>query len=487
MKYSTLIQDNLEEIKEIVSNWPVNINFEDVLAWTLQFDVEDFELALRIIRNLNVLGFDDVNEAIKIAFSKVNRVAIKEDSRITQRNTVYAGLGNAAKSGSMISYHFRVLNGISENNFIHESHIEKIKNKEIQNIVLVDDVIASGDTAVKEINKLRESLIIINPEIKVFLLTVCGMKKGLDRINEEVGVSAFAAYEYTEVDTITSLDSPFYEGIKFDQRSSLKEKIIEYGKVTNKSGLGYKGIGALMVFPYNTPNCTLPVIWGDVNGWIPLFKRAGRVTGISSVFNDLDRTANEKVEKVKRDKGNSQIKKGKSLELDLYVEGKRDEKMFKFISERYDLPKELGYEKVNVIPIGGLVFSQKVIDALEFAENDTVLISEEDVKHLEIKFKEKGRDVPIIFLNPSIMQFVDLKGFFNSKEITQFLSILPGFLADFNKEYTDNGELSKKSLNILERYLFDNRLLYDVLIKSSLDEMAIETFIKQLKEELEKR
>ncbi|WP_148359059.1 phosphoribosyltransferase-like protein [Peribacillus simplex] len=486
MKYSTLIQDNLEEIKDIVSNWPVNIDFEDVLNWILQFDVEDFELALRLIRNLNVLGFDDVNEAIKIAYSKLNRVAIKEGSRITQRNTVYAGLGNAAKSGSMISYHFRVLNGISENNFIHESHIEKIKNKEIQNIVLVDDVIASGDTAVKEINKLRESLIIINPEIKVFLLAVCGMKKGLDRINEEVGVSSFAAYEYTDLDTITSLDSQFYEGIKFDQRNALKEKIVEYGKITYRSGIGYKGIGALIVFPYNTPNCTLPVIWGDINGWIPLFKRAGRMTGISSVFEDLDKTANEKVEKAKQDKGNP-AKKTKTSELDLYVEGKRDEKMFKLISERYNLSNELGYEKLNIIAIGGLVFSKKVISALEFAKNDTVLISEDDARHLEVKFKDNGGDAPIIFLNPSIMQFVDINAFFNSEDMIKLSSFLPGFLSDLYDEYNTKGELSDKSLQKLERYVFENRNLFDILIKSALNEDSIKGFIKQLKEVLSKK
>jgi hypothetical protein len=486
MKYSTQIQNNLEEIQEIVSNWPVNISFEDVLKWILQFDVEDFDLALRIIRNLNVMGFDDVNEAIKIAYSKLNRAAIKEGSSISQRNTVYAGLGNASKSGSMISYHFRVLNGISEKNFIHESHIELIKNKEIKNIVLVDDVIASGDTAANEINKLRESLIIINPELRVFLLAICGMKKGLDRINEEVGVSAFAAYEYTEIDTITSLDSSFYKGVNFDQRNSLKEKIIEYGKITNNSGLGYKGIGALMIFPYNTPNCTLPVVWGDKNGWIPLFRRAGRITGISSVFNDLDRTADEKVAKAKQDKGNPTNKK-KSSELDLYVEGKRDEEIFKLISERYNLSNELGYLRVNIIAIGGLVFSKRVIDAIEFAKNDTVLISEEDTRHLEEKFKRNGGNVPIVFLNPSIMQFVDLKKLFDTEQMKNFFSRIPGFLSDIIEEFNNKGALSLESLNKLERHIFTNKILSPILFEHALNDEAIKDFIKELKEVLNKK
>ncbi|WP_342543314.1 hypothetical protein MHH33_06965 [Paenisporosarcina sp. FSL H8-0542] len=482
MKYSTLIQDNLEEIKEIVSNWPMNITCEEVLNWVLQFDIEDYEIALRIIRNLNVLGFDDVNEAVKIAFSKLNRVAIKEGSHITQRNTVYAGLGNAAKSGSMISYHFRILNGISETNFIHESHIEQIKNKEIQNIVLVDDVVASGDTAVKEINRLRESLIIINPEIKVFLLSVCGMRKGLDRINEEVGVSSFAAYEYTELDTITSFDSPFYEGIKFDQRNALKEKIIEYGKITYKSGLGYKGIGALMVFPYNTPNCTLPVVWGDVKGWIPLFKRAGRITGISSVFENLDKTASEKVNRAKRNKSIS-TERTKTSELDLYVEGKRDEEMIKFLSDRYNFSIRLGYEKVNIITIGGLVFSKKVIEALEFAKNDTVLISDADVKHLEVKFKNNGVSAPIIFLNPSIIQFFDMKASLQAEEMLK----LPGSLISIIDEYVIKGELSDDLLHKLERNIFRNKELFEILIKNALNEDAIKRFIEQLEEVLKQK
>ncbi|PEY68591.1 hypothetical protein COJ41_14910 [Bacillus thuringiensis] len=486
MKYSTLIQNNLDEIREIALNWPVKISCEDVLNWILQFDVEDFDLALRIIRNLNVLGFDDVNEAIKIAYSKLNRAAYKEGSSISKKNTVYAGLGDASKSGSMISYHFRVLNGISENNFIHESHIEMIKNKEIKNIVLVDDVIASGDTAVKEINKLRESLIIINPELRVFLLAVCGMKKGLDRINEEIGVNAFAAYEYTEIDTITSLDSSFYNGINFDQRNVLKEKIIEYGKNTNKSGLGYKGIGALIVFPYNTPNCTLPVVWGDTNGWIPLFRRAGRITGISSVFDDLDRTANEKVVKAKQDKGNLTTKT-KSSELDLYVEGKRDEEMFKVISERYNLSNELGYLKINIITIGGLVFSEKVINALEFAKNDTVLISDEDTRHLEGKFKNNGGDAPIIFLKPSIIQFVDLKKLFDFVQTNKIFLRTPNFLVDLFKEFDNKGTLANESLYKLERYILNSKTVSPILFEHVLNVEAVKDFIQDLKEVLNKK
>jgi hypothetical protein len=59
---------------------------------------------------------------------------------------------------------------------------------------------------------------------------------------------------------VQSLDSNFYEGIPYEERSLLKDRLEYYGGRVNKSPLGYGGLGGLIVFYYNTPNSTVPIV-----------------------------------------------------------------------------------------------------------------------------------------------------------------------------------------------------------------------------------
>ncbi|MEK5240509.1 hypothetical protein NST99_33200 [Paenibacillus sp. FSL L8-0470] len=73
-----------------------------------------------------------------------------------------------------------------------------------------------------------------------------------------------------------------------------------YGSICSKKmPIGYEGMGALLIFYYNTPKTTLPIIWGSQNGWIPLFRRVSRINGIESYYkqisNKLKPEAKEKV------------------------------------------------------------------------------------------------------------------------------------------------------------------------------------------------
>ncbi len=60
---------------------------------------------------------------------------------------------------------------------------------------------------------------------------------------------------------------------------------------------GYGGIGALLVFYYNTPNTTLPIVWSSLNGWIPLFRRVNRINGIEAYYKQIPKLKPEAKEK----------------------------------------------------------------------------------------------------------------------------------------------------------------------------------------------
>lgn len=375
MKYPSSIDKEIQIVKEIVSSWPVEIEFNNIIKWILQFDTEDFEIPLRVIKYLNVIGYDDLNNALTVAYSKLERMANEKGTRITNKNTLFAGIGDGGKSGAMISYNFRLTNELSEENFLDDESIIFIEEGRIENIVLVDDIVGTGNQAVKEINKLAESVIPLGVK-NIFLLTAIGMKEGIRKVEKETSAFIFSAFEYDSIDSVSSLDSIFYEGIEHEQRSILKERIEYYGKSVSKSPLGYGGLGLLITFYYNTPNSTLPIIWSSLNSWIPLFKRVRKINGIASYYRQIDGAKPKR--KTKKD----------SKELILFVEGKTDEIFFELLAPR--IKEELSVEKISVISLGGGYHSEKLIKNLEkFSISTYIYIIEKKRTFIRLFGKDK--------------------------------------------------------------------------------------------------
>jgi hypothetical protein len=252
LKYPVSLQSKLEEVEKTVSSWPVDIVLKDVIKWILQFDPYDYDLAIRVIKNLNVIGHEDLKNALSIAYSKLIRKSVERGTQITSKNTLFAGLGESGKSGSMVSYNFRIINELSEENFQdNEIMDEYIQEGKIENIVLVDDVISTGTQASKNIKELTEKVTPYGVK-NIFLLTICGLKEGITKVEEETKAYTFSAFEYDKHDTVLSLDSMFYEDIPYEEREKLLKRLEAYGSICYKTNpLGFRGVGALLVFYYN--------------------------------------------------------------------------------------------------------------------------------------------------------------------------------------------------------------------------------------------
>lgn len=94
MKYPKYLENRLDEIKMIIKSWPIEKSLEEVMAWVLQFESNDYDLAIRVIKNLNVIGADDLNIALNVAYSKLLRHAQEKGSKISNENTLYMAIGN---------------------------------------------------------------------------------------------------------------------------------------------------------------------------------------------------------------------------------------------------------------------------------------------------------------------------------------------------------------------------------------------------------
>lgn len=367
MKYPISLSQRIDEVKNIVENWPVEKNINQVLNWLMQFDNDDIDLAIRVIKNLNVIGFEDLNTALIIAYSKLERMAIDKGTKITSRNTLFAGIGDGAKSGAMIGYNFRIINELPEDNFIGENSLDYLEEGLIDNIVLVDDVVGTGRQATKEIKELTQKVTPLGVK-NIFLLTAIGMREGIREISLNTKAYVFSAYEYTELDTVTCLDSPFYDGIPHEERAGARSRLEYYGGITNKSPLGYGGIGALISFYYNTPNISLPMIWGSKNSWLPLFKRAVKINGINSYYKQIESSINKK-------KKDGTVLTAKENQLMILVEGSFDEIFFDYIISL--IKDKLPFEKVSVIALGGFG-SKKLIENIVKLNSHCLFIVEDD-------------------------------------------------------------------------------------------------------------
>ncbi|MDE8763858.1 MULTISPECIES: phosphoribosyltransferase-like protein [Rhizobium] len=201
MKYPKAIADNIYEIEEIFSRWPsdVDVTLQQVINWILQFDEPDFHIAIRVLRNVNVVGQRDIRQGLKVAYSKLSRKAIEKGAPVKSTNTLFTSLAGVGKSGAMISYHLRMATDISEENFLSDDTLPFVKRGDIANLVFVDDVISTGRQASKAINETAEKMLLLGVQ-NMFVLTVCGMREGLDRIQEETKAYTFSAFEYGLLD-----------------------------------------------------------------------------------------------------------------------------------------------------------------------------------------------------------------------------------------------------------------------------------------------
>ena len=464
MIFPITIQKRLSEVESIIKSWPVDVHFDNVLKWIMQFDTDDFDLAIKVIENLNVIGFEDLNNALTIAYSKLQRMADDKGTKINTKNTLFAGVGDSGKSGAMIGYNFRLINEISEENFLDEKSIDYLKKGKIENIVLVDDIISTGNQASNEIKKLMETLIPLGVK-NIFLLTAVGMRDGISKISEETNAHIFSAFEYDLNDTVKSLDSKFYEGIPFEKREILKNRIEYYGKKTSKSPLGYGGVGGLIVFYYNTPNSTLPIIWSNSSSWIPLFKRVRKINGIESYYKQFD-SIEPDIKKKTKDKS----------ELTLFVEGKTDETFFTAILQR--LINSLNVKKINIIPLGGF-YSSKLLDNLGKSSSQYIFLPEEDniaPRAFKERHKQLFQNKPHLFIKPIIAYF-QLDKILESNEFGNYLPKIKDA-----KDLTNNRLRREIEMRLFRRLPLSKRdYIMSELVAKYLDDKEIEKLIQQIK------
>ena len=110
MKLPRSLHPVLDSLDPIVADWPADVSTDQLVSWTIQFDPEDYDLALRILKHLNVLGSEDIRTGLRVSYARLQRRAKDRNTEISRANTMFFAVGDAGKSGAMIAYEFRLAN-----------------------------------------------------------------------------------------------------------------------------------------------------------------------------------------------------------------------------------------------------------------------------------------------------------------------------------------------------------------------------------------
>lgn len=118
----------------------------------------------------------------------------------------------------MIAYNFRLINGLNSAYFLSKDTVNFIKEGKIDNLVLIDDIIASGEQSSSQVKEIAEKAFGLGIS-NIFVITAIGFKDGINKLSETEMVEVFSAIEYDLSDTVRSMDSEYYSGLPLKQEN----------------------------------------------------------------------------------------------------------------------------------------------------------------------------------------------------------------------------------------------------------------------------
>ncbi len=273
----------IDRIKEIsLSAWDNYLEMNTLRAWLNNFKGDalgnaaaEQVLALWIVQNFVLYTDRDVRAMCKNLWWKyihhlieiyeeegfMEEASIKEKYEYIVKNTTIQPLGNCSGSGTNIAYFFRQSNGIASSHFDLSSSDGNYKY-----LVLIDDATLSGRQAEENLEHYRN----IADKEKI-IITLISTQKAKDYLIGKVKLISSV-----ELDDKSKCFSEYsYVFARKPEWQELTKKMCTYygKKIDPRNPLGFRNGQYILGFYYNIPNNSLPILWGTLNKWTPLFTR----------------------------------------------------------------------------------------------------------------------------------------------------------------------------------------------------------------------
>lgn len=173
-----------EYIEDIISTrLNSSIEYSHVLRWLSNFNDSEQDLAIKILSKIDYYSY---NRILSVVQSKIERITLNLEGKC-----IFLPIGEPGKSGGSILYICQQIQGEKS---IYVNHMEDALNKlsiSSDVLVLVDDIIGSGNTfcswlkeilIMDEIGELLERLI---EQSRVKIVSIVVQEKGRQKINHE--------------------------------------------------------------------------------------------------------------------------------------------------------------------------------------------------------------------------------------------------------------------------------------------------------------
>jgi hypothetical protein len=257
-------------------------------------NVELREMLTSLYRDL--FKYPIISEIRKTNADTLDFLFINEKFKLELESTRFLGVGNPSESGVHLLYYFRQECQLTKKMFINTNDIfstvkvtdfdkegnersylrSEIKVKDIKRYIFIDDFCGSGQQAISYLKSIAQNIKFENPNIEIKYLMLFATESGLKEVRK--------ISEFNSVESVFTLDDSFkafsensrYFKNEIDReinKSFAKNTAEKYGIHLFDQSLGYGDCQLLFSLFHNTPDNTLPVFWGSVNNWKPIFKR----------------------------------------------------------------------------------------------------------------------------------------------------------------------------------------------------------------------
>jgi hypothetical protein len=278
-----------EEIKNLTDEWGTYktsvIDYVKVRDWINQFNsLKERRIAFSLLKEISFIDDKFIRNKISQFGEELSKGLTWKKSGRKKDHICIVSHDEPAKSSSRLSRPFAEENNIYVSNSINMDDIpEKIgPNENVQALVMVDDIIATGETASSAVQEIvsRYSREIKKSNVEKFVFasvvsTESGYKKldkELDKLNIESQILRGPIVENVIPKVVQRVSK--YD-IEHDEVDTCIRKYCR--RLTERTSsidtLGFGGLGLGVVFEHGCPNNSLPILWMDQPDWDPLFER----------------------------------------------------------------------------------------------------------------------------------------------------------------------------------------------------------------------
>lgn len=275
--------------------WKNDVEEGDIGQWLSNYTGEVYEtkyerlIALWLLSHFTYYNESEVRHLCRVVYNDlIHRIVTRTAASASDPENLVEDFFNSTNiitwdktggSDGFIAYMFRQANKLPMTLF--NFSIDKVKET-FNNIIVIDDVtLSTGQRSQmyryfdKNIPKNNDQSIPKDKRKNFYLLTLVSSNESIEYLESKFGVEVVAAIKLDPRDKCFNSKSDVFSDCP-DLLAYGRRVAEHYGERfvrLDVGPLGYNNGQHTFGFFYNTPDNTLPIFWGQIDGWIPIMKR----------------------------------------------------------------------------------------------------------------------------------------------------------------------------------------------------------------------